>query len=282
MLEDTKLGLKRNLGSTIASISLLLIALLLIGSLLLTRIFIDDALNYVESQLAMKVYVEDGLAEDVAEILKKQSYASHVEIESGSEMIEQLAFFFQGKEHLLEAFTDGSVQDAVKFQVEDKAYMQVIAESLQQIDGIDKVVYPQQMAQTLANWIHNIELYGTISVVVFLLLAFCMVYFTTNLAMFKREKELKVKLLLGMNPKLVRIQFMLEGAVQGLTATVVAGVITSIIYSKLFLAIQAAIPYIGKLTTADLWIVLCIQFGLSIVLSILASFISTRKMIAYV
>ena len=97
MLDDMQLGLKRNKGSAIASISLLFIALLLIGCLLLTRAFVQDTVHYIESQLAMKVYVEDGLVEDVAAILSKQSYTNDIEIETGAQMIEGLAISLKGK-----------------------------------------------------------------------------------------------------------------------------------------------------------------------------------------
>lgn len=282
MLDDMKLGLKRNRGSAIASTSLLFIALLLIGCLLLTRAFVEDAVDYVESQLAMKVYVEDGLAEDVAAILDKQSYADHIEIETGAQMVEGLAFFFQGKEHLLEAFTNGSVEDAVKFQVNDKSLMPTIAENLEGVTGITKVVYPQQMAEVLAKWIVNIELYGTIALIIFFVLAFIMVYITFHLAMYQRNRELKVKLFLGMNPRLVRLQFLLEGVVLGVVGAVTAIILTIVLYTTVFQKIQQAIPYIGQLTVTDLMVVVIVQFIVGVVLSLAASYMSTRKLIEHV
>lgn len=282
ILDDMKLGLKRNRGSAIASTSLLFIALLLIGCLLLTRAFVEDAVDYVESQLAMKVYVEDGLAEDVAAILDKQSYADHIEIETGAQMVEGLAFFFQGKEHLLEAFTNGSVEDAVKFQVNDKSLMPTIAENLEGVTGITKVVYPQQMAEVLAKWIVNIELYGTIALIIFFVLAFIMVYITFHLAMYQRNRELKVKLFLGMNPRLVRLQFLLEGVVLGVAGAVTAIILTIVLYTTVFQKIQQAIPYIGQLTVTDLMVVVIVQFIVGVVLSLAASYMSTRKLIEHV
>lgn len=282
MLDDMKLGLKRNRGSAIASTSLLFIALLLIGCLLLTRAFVEDAVDYVESQLAMKVYVEDGLAEGVAAILDKQSYANHIEIETGAQMVEGLAFFFQGKEHLIEAFTNGSVEDAVKFQVNDKSLMPTIAENLEGVTGITKVVYPQQMAEVLAKWIVNIELYGTIALIIFFVLAFIMVYITFHLAMYQRNRELKVKLFLGMNPRLVRLQFLLEGVVLGVAGAVTAIILTIVLYTTVFQKIQQAIPYIGQLTVTDLMVVVIVQFIVGVVLSLAASYMSTRKLIEHV
>ena len=80
--------------------------------------------------------------------------------------------------------------------------MSMIAENLEQINGITKVIYPQQMAEMLANWLTKIEVYGTLAIVIFFVLAFVMVYITFHLASYQRNRELKVKLYLGMNPNL--------------------------------------------------------------------------------
>lgn len=279
MLEDTKQGLKRNRSSSIASAALLCIALCLIGFVLLTRTFLEDTMDYIESQLSMKVYVEEGLVTQIAEVLDNQSYVTSVQIETGSEMVNNLSFFFKGKEHLLEAFTDGSVADAVKFQIKDESLMPTIAKNLENIQGITKVVYPQQMAEVLANWLTKIELYGTIAITVFFLLAFIMVYITFHLARYQRNRELKVKLLLGMNPKLVRIQFLLEGVVLGLVGGLVAMGIIVLLYNAVFVKVQQEIPYLGQVVASDLLIVLAIQLIVAIVISLLASYFSTRKLI---
>ena len=194
-------------------------------------------------------------------------------------MIQGLAFFFKGKEHLLEAFTDGSVADAVKFQIKDESLMPMIAESLEQINGITKVIYPQQMAELLASWLTKIEVYGTIAIVVFFILAFIMVYITFHLALYQRNRELKVKLYLGMNPKLVRMQFLLEGLVLGLVGGIVAIALIIVVYNVVFVKIQQEISYIGQVAMTDIFIIVCIQFIVAVAISLLASYFSTRKLI---
>lgn len=282
MLEDTKLGIKRNRGSVIASVTLLFIALSLIGSILLVRAYIGEAVDYVESQLAMKVYVEDGMAEEVAGIIAKQSYAKDVQLESGEQIIQNLAFFFEGREHLLEAFTNGSMPDAVKFQVRDTRYFELLAQNLQQVEGIQKVVYPQQMAKILTDWLYKIELYGVFAIILFIAVAFLMVYSSFHLAMYQRSKELKIKLFLGMNPKIVRLQFLIEGFVLGLFGAVLGMAVVVMLYAFLIKSIQEAIPYLGQLNMQQVIVICTIQLGTGTLLGVVASYVSTRKLIRYV
>ena len=83
-----------------------------------------------------------------------------------------------------------------------------------------------------------------------------MVYITFHLAMYQRNRELKVKLFLGINPQLVRLQFLLEGVVLGVTGAVLAVLSMIILYITVFNKIQKAIPLIGQLTMSDLIIVI--------------------------
>ena len=158
----------------------------------------------------------------------------------------------------------------------------MIAEKLETITGITKVVYPQKMAEILSDWIMKIELYGIIALIIFFVLAFIMVYITFHLAMYQRNRELKVKLFLGINPQLVRLQFLLEGVVLGVTGAVLAVLSMIILYITVFNKIQKAIPFIGQLTMSDLIIVITIQLVIGVVLSLVASYMSTRKLIEHV
>ena len=282
MLEDVKLGIKRNGGSVGASVTLLFIALCLVGSVLLVRAYVAEAIDYVESQLAMKVYVEDGMAEGVAKVLSEQSYAKNVEIETGEQMLDNISFIFEGSEHLLHAFTDGSVADAVKLQVSDQGYVESLQQNLGQVDGIVKVVYPQQMAQILSTWIQKIELYGALAIVLFIAVAFLMVYSSFRLALYQRAKELKIKLFLGVDPKIVRAQFLLEGIVLGFFGALLAIVFVCGLYGFVLQPIQAAIPYLGQLTTDQVILICVIQLVMGAILGVAASYFSTRKMIRHV
>ena len=241
-----------------------------------------EAIDYVESQLAMKVYVEDGMAQGVAKVLSEQSYAENVEIETGEQMLDQISFIFEGSEHLLHAFTDGSVADAVKFQVKDQGHAEALQQNLAQVDGIVKVIYPQQMAQILSTWIQRIELYGAFAIVLFIAVAFLMVYSSFRLALFQRAKELKIKLFLGMDPKIVRAQFLLEGIVLGFFGALLAIIFVWGLYGFVFKPIQAAIPYLGQLSIDQVILACVIQLVMGAILGLTASYFSTRKMIRHV
>lgn len=279
---DSWQGLKRNPGSTVASISLIVLALLLVGALLSVRLFMDDAIDYIESQLTMKVYVEKGLeVEEVAAVLADKAFVEQAAVESGDRALDKLAFFFNGKEHLLEAFENDVMLDAVKLQVSDKKDMERIAKELESISGIEQVVYPQKLAVTLDLWVTRLERYGTAAAIVFFAIAFGMVYQTFHLAVYKRQQELAVKLFVGMNPKAVQAQFLLEGALLSIFGAGIAMAATTVFQLAVLKPFQQALPFSGQLETSELFTVLALQLLSALALGAAASFLSTRKRIAH-
>ena len=279
MWQDVKQGIYRNKGATLASIALIFAAMLLIGSLLLARFAMQDSIAYVESQLSMKVYIEESYAaEDVAQVLEKNSFIEKVEIEPGEVLLERLGLFFAGKDYLLDSFTNGAMQDAMKFQVKDVQLMPQMAEQLSTMKGIEKVVYPQQMAEYLASVLKNIELFGLLGSLFFFGIAFMMIYIAFHLALYQREKEIRVKLLIGANPKLVRFQFLVEGFMIGLLGSLLSILMTFVLFYFVF----QEIPFLNKMDVRTFPLVGGCQLVCGVGIGVCASYLSTRKLIKHV
>lgn len=280
MWQDVRQGMQRNKGAALASVALIFVAMVLVGSLLLARLAMQDTIAYVESQLSMKVYIEEGfVVEEVAQVLEKNTYIEKVEIETAEVLLDRLSLFFIGKEYLLDSFSNGAMQDAVKFQVKDVQLMSQIAESLGEMKGIEKVVYPQQMAEYLASALEKIELYGLFAIIFFFVIAFMMVYIAFHLALYQREKEIRVKLLIGANPKIVRFQFLLEGLIIGLIGSVASILMVIGVYYFVFQPVSETIQFLWKMDISTFLFVLGCQLFCGLGIGLCASYLSTRKLI---
>ncbi|QDY46629.1 FtsX-like permease family protein [Planococcus glaciei] len=180
----------------------------------------------------------------------------------------------------MDAFRNGAMQDAVKLQVADKTELAAIAEELEAINGIDQVVYPQQMAILLDSWITNLERYGTASAIALFGIAFLMVFLTFHLALYKRQQELAVKLFVGMNPKAVRAQFLMEAALLSLFGAGLAVLLTAIFQVAVLMPLFDKLPFLGQLEGVDIAAVMGLQLLSALVIGLSASYLSTRKGIA--
>ena len=279
-LRNAREGIKSNWSAALASMALIFIAMFLAGILLLIRYGVDDLVNYLESQITLKVYLDPSAdTEAVASILEKRSFIDKVEVETGNQLLENLAFFFKGKEHLLESFQTSEIEDAIRIELHDHSQMSLIAKELESMQGISKVVYPQELAEIILEWTDRINAYGLLLLSFFGVVAFGMIYIAMNLALYQRQKEIRVKLWIGAKPTAVRNQFLFEGLVIGLIGSLAAALAVYLLFAFMLVPVAQQFPYLFAFSNNGVYgIMTCIIFLGSLV-GVAASHLSTRKLI---
>lgn len=282
VFSDAFNGLMRNKGGTIASVLFVALSMSFIGIFLLIRVLMSDVTDYLNTQLSMKVYVEQTVStEEVAQVLQEKSFVKSVTVEEGEDLLDRLSFFFSEREYLLEAFSGGKINDAIKLTLQNAANMNEVAQSLEKVDGIEKVVYPQELATLLQKSLTKMTVYGSIISIVLIMITFLMIYTTFHLALYRREKELKVKLLVGMNPKVLSSQFLLEGIILATIGAIISGVLVYTVYKMVFASLDTFLPFLTAITQADFWSCLLGAILLGVAMCIGASYFATRKWIRH-
>ncbi|MFJ8259051.1 cell division protein FtsX [Peribacillus asahii] len=280
IFRDAKEGLRRNAGASFAAVALIFVAMTMIGMLLLVRLTVTDVTTYLESQISMKVYIDPQVeTEEVAAILEEKSFVESVEVETGQQLLDKLAFFFNGKEYLLDSFRDSEIEDAIRLDVTDKTQTVRIAKELEEMDGIVKVVYPQQLAEILVGWSEKVNQYGLVAAGFFFFMSFGMVYIAIHLALYQRQKEIRVKLLIGAKPSSVRQQFLFEGSLVGFMGSFLAVFGMYSLFSFVLLPIAERFPFIFSFSLETVYLILGGMMLLGVFIGIAASYLSTRKLI---
>ena len=281
--EDIRSGLSRNKGASIAAAALVFAAILLVGFILFIRLALQDAAGYVQSQMTMKVYIDPAYdTEEMAAVLKDNRYIASAEIETSEELLGRLEMFFTGREQLLDSFKDDAIHDAIKLYTKDPEMLAELAESLGNMDGIEQAVYPQQMAEMLDSWLKKTEYYGAALSVFFFGLAFMMVYMAFHLAHYQRRKEIRIRLLIGEDPRLVKLQFILEGAVIGLAGSLPAAAAVYGLYMSVLLPAGRAVPFLFQFSSSLAVSISLLQMALGLMIGIGASWLAVRKLIRHV
>jgi cell division transport system permease protein len=280
-LRDAREGLGRNLTAAIAAISLIFISLSISGSLyLLQSSIVDNVLGYLNSQVKIKLFVDPSAdANQIADVLKSKSFVKSVEIETKEEALDRLKLFFQGKQYLLEAFRISDFPDSITLELKDKNETESVAEQLKTVPGITDIIYAQKFAQSVLHTTRTANRYGAVIVGLFLLASVLTVGMAIKLATYQREKEIRVKLLLGAKETHVRGQFMFEGFILGLVGSVAASCVIYLIFYYVLLQLELNFQTIFQFTSLEL---LASLFGLIIIgalIGLLGSFLSTRRII---
>ncbi|OMF37590.1 cell division protein [Paenibacillus sp. FSL H8-0548] len=282
-LRDAREGITRNLGAVLAAAALVFIAMIMLGSMLLLRAGVADVMKYMESQIGVKVYVDPAVdVQAVAKIMESKSFVKSVEVETSAQLLASLNSFFEGKEHLLQTFIDSDLPHAIRLELADYNLVEQTAKDLRLIPGIAEVIYPQKLATQFMYWSNQLNRFGMVILLFFVVIAFLTVFLAVRLALFQRFKEIRVKLLLGAKPTHVSGQFMFEGLLIGFIGSTAAAIAVYILSKYVFDALERQFPFLFDFTPAMLngvmvWVVLS-----GSIIALLASYLSIRRTIKYV
>lgn len=281
-LRDAKDGIQRNRGASIATILLIFITLSITGTLFLLKSGADDVINYLESQVNIKVFVDPSInTADVDTILNTKSFVKSTNIETKEETLNHLKKFFEGKEHLFIAFKDSDLPDSITLELTNKEDVLFVAEELKSIDGITDVIYAQKFAEMIVSWSKKADQYGLIVLSVFMFVSFLTVSIAINLALYQRQKDIRVKLLLGAKSSHVRGQFLFEGCLLGLIASIFSSFTIYFIYHYMLYRLEFKFNFIFNFSSLFINLtMLGVIIGGSII-GLVGSYISTRKMMKH-
>ncbi|MCR8631671.1 cell division protein FtsX [Paenibacillus radicis (ex Xue et al. 2023)] len=281
-IRDAREGIRRNMGAAAAAAALIFIAMTIAGILFLVRFGAGDLMRYLDSQVSVKAYLEPSVdSSEVARILQRNSYVKSVEIETKEQMLDRLSVFFQGREHLLSAFKESAIPDAVHLKLTDNKNASKIAGELRSIQGITEVIYPQQFAAALESGSDYVNRYGMALLLFFVIISYLTVYIAINLALFQREKEIRVKLLLGAKPLHVRGQFLFEGGLTGFMGSLMSVLALYLLYSYMLFPLQHQFPFIFTFSMNMLYGTMVGIIAAGTAVSLSAAYFSTRKLIGY-
>lgn len=157
----------------------------------------------------------------------------------------------------------------------------MIASSLKEVNGITDVIYAQRFAEMVSDWTNKVNKYGLLILATFVFVSFLTVSIAINLALYQRQKDIRVKLLLGAKESHVRGQFLFEGWLLGLIASILSSFIIYIIYYYVLYQVEYKFPYIFTFNTVYINVTMIgVILGGSLI-GLMGSFLSTRKMMKH-
>ena len=281
-LRDAQDGIRRNMGAAAATILLMFISLTITGAMVLMKTGVDDVLRYLNDQVKLKVLVDTNVeTQQVAEILRDQSYVSSVTVETREETLDKLQQFFRDMPHLFDSFRDSKLPDTIMIELHDKSQAEVVAHELEKTNGITDVIYAQAFAERVVTWSNVAGTYGFIILAIFLLASILTVGITMNLSLYQRQKDIRVKLLLGAKESHVRGQFLFEGVLIGFIGSLLASLAVYILYYYGLFQLQISFRAVFDFSALALNLTLLSLILFGMLIGLCGTYLSTRKMMKH-
>ncbi|WP_028991450.1 permease-like cell division protein FtsX [Thermoanaerobacter thermocopriae] len=228
-------NLARNRLMTIASITSVMAAMLILGLVVVIILNVNSLTYQVESQLELKAFLKDNISkEQVTQIgndIKSIEGVTSVVFESKEEALRKFKQQLGDKSYLAEGLeNDNPLPQSYIIKVKDANLMKDISNKIKQINGIEKVSYGQDVVDKLLGIIKIIRIVGLSIILILFIISIVIISNTIKLGVFARRREINIMKYIGATDWFIRWPFLIEGVILGLIGALLSVIILVLAY----------------------------------------------------
>ncbi len=268
---------------SMAAMSVITACLLLMGSFTLVVTNVEHLLSDIEKKNEVVAYVDETLTEDAAraienKILEIPTIAS-VKYTSKSEALENFRNEFGEESALLDGLDDRNpLRDRYNVTLHDIHDTASAAKSLEAIEGIAKVSARSDISDKIIQVRDVVTAICVVLILILVLVSIFIISNTVNLTMFNRREEIAIMKMIGATNSFVRIPFVIEGLLLGITGAALALLLQWGVYEYVVASAFANISFMPTVSFSDVVFALFAAFfGVGIIVGGLGSAITLRK-----
>lgn len=267
---------------SLASVGVLISCLILTGSALMLTINVSTIVESVGDSNVTTVYLEDDVSELEAVYIGK----SLTKVDNITE-----ATFYPKDEAILaykdvlgeEVFVNMSGDDnplphAYHVVMADLSLYDQTVKEIEKVEGVNSVSSRSDVAEKLTSL--N-TLITTMSFWIILALAIISLFIISNtirMTMFSHRFEISIMKSVGATNAFVRIPFVIEGIIIGITSAVISIGALTLLYDAVIKAVESILPLGGYVPFTDVvWYIVAAFVGAGVLVGALGSLLSIRK-----
>ena len=244
------IGLKRARIATLVTISTVTISLILLGVFLVLTVNIHRIVDTFRDQMALEVFIDNGLSSEEVRLLENRI--------SNEEGIAGIQFI--SKEEALERFREELGDDPLEllgenplpssFQIKMQKAWQTpdgigdTARKIEQIDGVDEVVYHQNLFRILDKYSRIIIIVDIALLSIVLISAIFLVANTLRLTIYSQRKTIQIMELVGASKAFIRRPYLIQGILQA----GIGGCIASLVVWGVWRGIEYRFPHLVEIS----------------------------------
>lgn len=294
ILRSGMINVFRNSFVSLASIFVMTMTLVIIGSLMFVNALVDDFVTYIKDKVDVNVYFVTSVAEPTILQLKTElERIPEVRFVTYTSREDAIADFrarheddqrmLQGLDELGDNPFGASLSIKAKQPSEYEAIAKFLESRTTDVEGkpfIDSVNYAQNkvVIEQLENLTSYISRFGLATIVVFAIASILITFNTIRLAIYTAREEIAVMRLVGASNMYIRGPFVVEGTLYGM----VSGIVALIVFFPLaWLVRGSATSLFGSDIFAyyltHFFIFLVVLVGVGAILGAISSFLAVRK-----
>lgn len=213
---------------SLASIGVLMACLMLIGAAFLLSENVNSMIGYAESQNEVIIFLEDDAtsiqADRIQAELKQMENVQDVTFVSKEEALEEQKEVWGAASALLDEIDDEEnfLPDSFRIKLKDLSILKQTTNAITDINGVDEVVAPVEVAGILTQLQTSVSLIGSMIIAILAVVSVMIIANTTKITVFNRRKEINIMKLCGATNTFIILPFIIEGILIGLIAAALA------------------------------------------------------------
>ena len=273
----------RNSWFSIASVGVVSISLLILGSSLLMVINAGEITANLESSIEISVFLKDNTSPvDISKMLreiKAMPGVALVEYVSKEQALLEMKDRLNDSDDLLAGLEENNpLPDAFRVKAIQAEQVALLSQQLDNLPLTDKVRYGQGVVEKLMALSHWIRVAGMALMALLGAAAVFLIATTIRLSVFARRKEIGIMKFLGATNWFVRMPFLLEGMFLGLVGSTLAVLVIYFGYTTLVNNVGESIPFMKMVDDPRLLMFLLEGLLLlGLLIGLIGSMISIRK-----
>jgi cell division transport system permease protein len=233
-LKEGLRGIWVNHMMSLASIIVLCICLIMLGTSLLSSLNINNFISQLESKNQIMVYLENNATDaEIASVGKSISALPNVKESvffTKQEIFEQAKKTLGEQNVLLNGIDSSAFDCAYQVKISDISKFSQTVTALEKISGVKYVRQDQGLANILTRIKKVVSMAGFWLFVILAVISLFIISNTIKLAMFNRKREINIMKFVGATDWFIRWPFIIEGLIIGLISGGIALIAQYFIY----------------------------------------------------
>ena len=207
-----------------ATVTIIIACLIIMGSVLLLTFNIDALIQDLEDQNEVVAFVDESCTPEQAKAIQQELDAlDNVETAQYVDRSTAMDNFMSNYDKSLMEGIDSSVfRDRYIIQLTDIAGMSRTKSELERVEGIVKVNAHVDYAESFITIRNIVSIVSIVLIGMLLFVSFFIMSNTIKLATFSRKEEIGIMRMVGASNTFIRMPFIIEGLILGLTGSLIA------------------------------------------------------------
>lgn len=276
-------SIRRNGLMSVASVSTVAVALLVLAMFLTMVLNINHMTEAIESQVQISVYLEDTAnadhIKDVQSKLTAIQGVTNVRFIDKKQALEEFRKRLGEQQTLLDSLGDTNpMPNSFDVQVDKPENLKIVAAHINTLEHVESTRFGQETIEPLFKFTYIVRVAGIVLIIFLTLATLFIISNTIRLTVFARRKEVSIMKYVGATDSFIRWPFVIEGMLLGLMGAIVSCIFINIIYSLAVTQIHASLAFLPILPKQPLLtIISLVTILLGMLIGAAGSFISLKK-----